>query len=251
MYLKETERFSSFTVAVVHMSLSTAVLLQLMLSTTLLGLASMDTTKMAPHGGTWYQISEFWTLRFVSFPETYYIHTKSFFNWRLKYIILGPISVCHQFQDVPRQLEYPDGSLAQKVKVIGLWCTLLERAVGMYAAFLKCRKMPRNNCISFSITYIQITEYAILNTKTNIDGSYCSSQCDQVWCVFPRVCYERCRINPMAATFVLSAMWHGVYPGYYLTFLTGIAMTMAARAVSTHIVLSIRQPLLGDFPSPD
>ncbi|XP_075963947.1 LOW QUALITY PROTEIN: membrane-bound glycerophospholipid O-acyltransferase 2 [Anarhichas minor] len=50
-----------------------------------------------------------------------------------------------------------------------------------------------------------------------------------------RVCYERCRINPMAATFLLSAMWHGVYPGYYLTFLTGIAMTMAARAVRHNI----------------
>lgn len=53
---------------------------------------------------------------------------------------------------------------------------------------------------------------------------------------FPRVCYERCPINPTAATFLLSAMWHGVYPGYYLTFLTGIVMTMAARAVSTNIV---------------
>lgn len=50
----------------------------------------------------------------------------------------------------------------------------------------------------------------------------------------PRVCYERCPINPTAATFLLSAMWHGVYPGYYLTFMTGIVMTMAARAVSTH-----------------
>lgn len=49
----------------------------------------------------------------------------------------------------------------------------------------------------------------------------------------PRVCYERCTVNPTAATFLLSAMWHGVYPGYYLTFLTGIVMTMAARAVST------------------
>lgn len=48
-----------------------------------------------------------------------------------------------------------------------------------------------------------------------------------------RVCYERCTVNPTAATFLLSAMWHGVYPGYYLTFLTGIVMTMAARAVST------------------
>lgn len=52
--------------------------------------------------------------------------------------------------------------------------------------------------------------------------------------VLCRVCYERCPVNPTAATFLLSAMWHGVYPGYYLTFVTGIAMTMAARAVSTH-----------------
>uniref|UniRef100_A0A3Q4MLM6 Membrane bound O-acyltransferase domain containing 2a n=2 Tax=Neolamprologus brichardi TaxID=32507 RepID=A0A3Q4MLM6_NEOBR len=50
-----------------------------------------------------------------------------------------------------------------------------------------------------------------------------------------RVCYERCPINPTAATFLLSAMWHGVYPGYYLTFLTGIGMTMAARAVRHNI----------------
>uniref|UniRef100_A0AAZ3PEQ0 Membrane bound O-acyltransferase domain containing 2a n=1 Tax=Oncorhynchus tshawytscha TaxID=74940 RepID=A0AAZ3PEQ0_ONCTS len=50
-----------------------------------------------------------------------------------------------------------------------------------------------------------------------------------------RVCYERCPINPTAATFLLSAMWHGVYPGYYLTFLTGISMTMAARALRHNI----------------
>ncbi|PWA25548.1 hypothetical protein CCH79_00020825, partial [Gambusia affinis] len=36
------------------------------------------------------------------------------------------------------------------------------------------------------------------------------------------VCYERCPYHPTAATFILSAMWHGAYPGYYLTFLTGI-----------------------------
>lgn len=48
-----------------------------------------------------------------------------------------------------------------------------------------------------------------------------------------RVCYERCPINPTAATFMLSAMWHGVYPGYYLTFITGTTMTLAARAVSS------------------
>uniref|UniRef100_A0A3Q3JC33 Membrane bound O-acyltransferase domain containing 2a n=1 Tax=Monopterus albus TaxID=43700 RepID=A0A3Q3JC33_MONAL len=50
-----------------------------------------------------------------------------------------------------------------------------------------------------------------------------------------RICYERCPINPTAATFMLSAMWHGVYPGYYLTFASGAAMTMAARAIRHNI----------------
>lgn len=50
-----------------------------------------------------------------------------------------------------------------------------------------------------------------------------------------RVCYERSTINPTAATFLLSALWHGVYPGYYLTFLSGIAVTMAARSVRHNI----------------
>ncbi|KAL7871690.1 hypothetical protein SRHO_G00066730 [Serrasalmus rhombeus] len=50
-----------------------------------------------------------------------------------------------------------------------------------------------------------------------------------------RVCYERCPYNPTAATFLLSAMWHGAYPGYYLTFLTGIVVTLAARAVRHNV----------------
>ncbi|XP_066572321.1 lysophospholipid acyltransferase 2 [Amia ocellicauda] len=50
-----------------------------------------------------------------------------------------------------------------------------------------------------------------------------------------RVCYERCPYNPTAATFLLSAMWHGVYPGYYITFLTGILMTLAARAIRHNV----------------
>lgn len=46
-----------------------------------------------------------------------------------------------------------------------------------------------------------------------------------------RVCYERATFSPTIQTFFLSAIWHGVYPGYYLTFLTGVLMTLAARAV--------------------
>ncbi|TSN67118.1 Membrane-bound O-acyltransferase domain-containing protein 2 [Bagarius yarrelli] len=56
-----------------------------------------------------------------------------------------------------------------------------------------------------------------------------------------RVCYERCPYHPTAATFLLSAIWHGVYPGYYFTFITGIAMTLAARAVRHNV----RQHFLG------
>eukprot|EP00069_Balaena_mysticetus_P020244 bmy_12645T0 len=46
-----------------------------------------------------------------------------------------------------------------------------------------------------------------------------------------RVCYERVPWYPTVLTFILSALWHGVYPGYYFTFLTGILVTLAARTV--------------------
>ncbi|XP_036292394.1 lysophospholipid acyltransferase 2 [Pipistrellus kuhlii] len=50
-----------------------------------------------------------------------------------------------------------------------------------------------------------------------------------------RVCYERTTWNPTVQTFVLSAVWHGVYPGYYLTFLTAVLVTLAARAVRSNL----------------
>ncbi|XP_034285136.1 lysophospholipid acyltransferase 1 [Pantherophis guttatus] len=46
-----------------------------------------------------------------------------------------------------------------------------------------------------------------------------------------RVCYDRTSWYPTALTFLLSALWHGVYPGYYFTFTTGIFMTLAARRI--------------------
>lgn len=48
-----------------------------------------------------------------------------------------------------------------------------------------------------------------------------------------RVCYDRAPKHRLALTFILSALWHGVYPGYYFTFITAIPITMAARSVST------------------
>ncbi|XP_078423296.1 membrane-bound glycerophospholipid O-acyltransferase 2-like isoform X1 [Cetorhinus maximus] len=49
------------------------------------------------------------------------------------------------------------------------------------------------------------------------------------------VCYDRCPFNPTLVTFLLSALWHGVYPGYYFTFITGMFMTLAARTVRNNL----------------
>ncbi|XP_030639097.1 lysophospholipid acyltransferase 1 [Chanos chanos] len=62
------------------------------------------------------------------------------------------------------------------------------------------------------------------------------------------VCYDRAPQYHMVLTFVLSALWHGVYPGYYFTFLTGIPITMAARTMRRnfrHYFLRSRAVKLG------
>ncbi|KAK1173396.1 lysophospholipid acyltransferase 1-like isoform X1 [Acipenser oxyrinchus oxyrinchus] len=46
-----------------------------------------------------------------------------------------------------------------------------------------------------------------------------------------RVCYDRAPHSRTAFTFFLSAVWHGVYPGYYFTFITAVPITLAARAM--------------------
>lgn len=55
------------------------------------------------------------------------------------------------------------------------------------------------------------------------------------------VCYDRAPKHRLALTFILSALWHGVYPGYYFTFITAIPITMAARTVRK----SVRHYFLG------
>lgn len=47
-----------------------------------------------------------------------------------------------------------------------------------------------------------------------------------------RVVYERVDKYPTVLTYSLSALWHGFYPGYYITFANGALFTFAARAVS-------------------
>jgi hypothetical protein len=43
--------------------------------------------------------------------------------------------------------------------------------------------------------------------------------------------YERAPRFRTVLTYALSALWHGFYPGYYLTFMSGALFTFAARAV--------------------
>jgi len=45
------------------------------------------------------------------------------------------------------------------------------------------------------------------------------------------IVYERTTTGRTVLTYILSAMWHGFYPGYYITFLTGALFTLGSRAV--------------------
>lgn len=60
------------------------------------------------------------------------------------------------------------------------------------------------------------------------------------------MCYDRAPGHRLALTFVLSALWHGVFPGYYFTFITAIPITVAARAVGAET-----WKLLQVFTEPD
>ena len=48
-----------------------------------------------------------------------------------------------------------------------------------------------------------------------------------------RICYERVKfVNPVFATFFMSAWWHGFYPGYYFLFVMTSLDLMASRKVT-------------------
>ncbi|XP_043266771.1 lysophospholipid acyltransferase 2 isoform X2 [Venturia canescens] len=49
------------------------------------------------------------------------------------------------------------------------------------------------------------------------------------------VVYERVKRHKVLLTYTLSAVWHGFYPGYYLTFASGVLFTTASRTVRRHL----------------
>ncbi|CAD5229163.1 unnamed protein product [Bursaphelenchus okinawaensis] len=59
-----------------------------------------------------------------------------------------------------------------------------------------------------------------------------------------RVAYERVpKKYGTVATYMLSAMWHGFFLGYYMTFLTGALMTLAARTARRCLRYRFQQTL--------
>uniref|UniRef100_A0AAR5PQI1 Uncharacterized protein n=1 Tax=Dendroctonus ponderosae TaxID=77166 RepID=A0AAR5PQI1_DENPD len=49
------------------------------------------------------------------------------------------------------------------------------------------------------------------------------------------IVYKRSSSYSTLATFALSAIWHGFYPGYYITFLSGALFTFASRTMHRHL----------------
>ncbi|CAH1154129.1 unnamed protein product [Phaedon cochleariae] len=49
------------------------------------------------------------------------------------------------------------------------------------------------------------------------------------------IVYERTEKHRTLLTYGLSAVWHGFYPGYYLTFLSGALFTFSSRIVRRHV----------------
>lgn len=45
------------------------------------------------------------------------------------------------------------------------------------------------------------------------------------------IVYERVKTRGTILTYALSALWHGFYPGYYITFATGALFTLSARTM--------------------
>uniref|UniRef100_A0A914XMX9 Lysophospholipid acyltransferase 1 n=1 Tax=Plectus sambesii TaxID=2011161 RepID=A0A914XMX9_9BILA len=73
------------------------------------------------------------------------------------------------------------------------------------------------------------------NFKDTLDAWNCTTM---YW--LRRVAYDRAPPQFRTVyTYLLSAWWHGFFPGYYLTFLTGALFTVAGRTVSYTSILII------------
>ena len=63
----------------------------------------------------------------------------------------------------------------------------------------------------------------------------------QVW--LRRIAYDRLSTGKTLGVFVLSAFWHGFYPGYYMTFVLAAFSVYAGRGVKTNQIYNIKNKL--------
>lgn len=89
------------------------------------------------------------------------------------------------------------------------------------------------NIISLYLSKVVFTVYRLIDFQTSLnlrDSIESWNKGTNLW--LRSIMYERAGRNKVLYTYALSALWHGFYPGYYLTFASGAFFTMAARSVS-------------------
>jgi len=83
------------------------------------------------------------------------------------------------------------------------------------------------------LSKVTLAVYRLINFQTSLnlrDSIDSWNKGTNLW--LRSIMYERTGRNKVIYTYALSALWHGFYPGYYLTFASGAFFTVAARSVS-------------------
>ncbi|KAK3583175.1 hypothetical protein CHS0354_025694 [Potamilus streckersoni] len=77
-----------------------------------------------------------------------------------------------------------------------------------------------------------VTNIKIMNIETGLSIKDFTDNWNMQTSLWLRhICYERIPIQKVLATFTLSALWHGIYPGYYFTFICSGIFLSAGRQV--------------------
>lgn len=91
----------------------------------------------------------------------------------------------------------------------------------------------RRRTTSLYLSKVAFAVYHLIDLQTSLnlrDSIESWNKGTNLW--LRSIMYERANRNKVLYTYALSALWHGFYPGYYLTFASGAFFTVAARSVS-------------------
>lgn len=128
-------------------------------------------------------------------------------------------------------------------KIFYLYVTTLIARLKYYHAWLVADAICNNSGLGFNgfsetgeqkwdlISNVDIISFEVASNLRNSIDSW--NKGTNRW--LRVMVYERVSAHSTALTYGLSALWHGFYPGYYLTFATGALFTFGARAVRRHV----------------